>query len=159
MDIPSSTPRRPLGQITPLQNEESSQPKSGSPTKLQLVESLDALKLSPSMSPPKPQATPSKRLLAISEDERHYGATPDPSVLQDDGTPRRNNKENTPSTTSKSTGLQPRHIRPVDRSTMRSRGYDPTRPLTPEELQKLADPKVKRLANVAQLCMTCHHPL
>jgi len=155
MDIPSSTPRRPLAQSTLSQNDESIQPKSGSPTKLQLVESLDALKLSPSMSPPKPQATPSKRLLAIAEDEKHYGATPDSSVLHDDGTPQRDNKENTPSTAGKLTSLQPRHMRPIDRSTMRSRGYDPTRPLTPEELQKLADPKVKRLANVAQLCMTC----
>lgn len=159
MDIPSSTPRSPLGQITPLQNDESTQLKSGSPTKLQLVESLDALKLSPSTSPPKPQATPSKRLLAITEDEKHYGATPESSVLHDDGTPRKSNKENAPSTAGKSTSLQPRHLKPIDRSTMRSRGYDPTRPLTPEELQKLADPKVKRLANVAQLCMTCYHQL
>ena len=149
MDIPSSNSR-----LTGLREQDNSyntyQGEAATRTgqnpaikqQQQFAESFDALNLTPSK-------LPSQRLLAVSENNlSNTSLSADASVLHNSAdTPRRSDKENL-APRPKST-LQPKALK--DRSG-RTRGYDPTRPLSPEELQKLADPKVKRLANVAQLC-------
>lgn len=76
---------------------------------------------------------------------------------------RQSNKENTPS------GVRPPYTpnqaaasrqEPYQRPEQGDRrGYNPQRGLTADELEKLQLPKVKRLANVTQLCMLHTHPL
>ncbi len=95
---------------------------------------------------------------------KEYSLTP--------GSPtRQSNKENTPS------GVRPpreANYTPTQAAVSRQepyqrleqvdpagrKGYNPQRGLTAEELEKLQLPKVKRLANVTQLCMlSLHSPL
>ena len=87
---------------------------------------------------------------------QEYGATP--------GSPlRKSNKENTPpgGRGGKDTNYAPNQAAVSRQEPYQSRElsdtagrgrYSPNRGLTPEELEKLQLPKVKRLANVTQLC-------
>jgi cell cycle protein kinase DBF2 len=156
---------------TPTQNGFTSpmQTPTGSPSKKQLPPGANdlpnvfetAMKLAP-MTPSKGQTkSPSKQALSIADDN----ITRDPfsESVQHNAVPgsptRKSNKENTPPggyNAAKSPGVQQNQAaisrqeayQPVDTK----RGPAQTRGLTAEELQKLQLPKVKRLANVTQLC-------
>lgn len=121
----------------------------------------NAMKLTPSSTPTKPTYN-------------HYnhptfappkGAVEDFSesvIRQPPGSPTRRNKENTPPSPTR----LPKDLRttPAPAALSRQEPYQPRdtdtaqrrhvhlRGLTPEELEKLQDPKVKRLVNVTQLC-------
>ena len=117
-----------------------------------------------------PPSTPSKtqqprqpnRLKAIVEDDINANSPRSPvgdsSVLhfgQPVSPTKRNNKENDPPRTNAEnmrTGRLTKNQMIAEGKVVRTRHYDPARPLTAEETAKLATPKVKRLANVAQLC-------
>lgn len=81
---------------------------------------------------------------------------------------RKSNKENTPPTTRAPKDLGPnptaaalsRHEPYQQRDTDASKRQVQLRGLTPEEMEKLQQPRVKRLTNVTQLCMsqTCSAP-
>ena len=135
----------------------------GSPSKRQLPPGANdlpnvfdnALKLAPS-SPTKQVTSPGKQGLNIGADNvnrdpfadqnsHYFGRSESPT--------RQSNKENTPAGYNKeqyhsSAALSRReHYQPTE-----SRRAVQTQGLTAEELQKLQNPKVKRLANVTQLC-------
>ena len=121
----------------------------------QLADMFDStLRLAPSSPPAKPQPTPTKKLV----NNPNEGSQPSEiSMLRMDekaGLRRRNNKENArPILTRESTTSTLPAISENGTPTMRKK-YDPLRNLTVEEREKLAKPQVKRLANVAQLCMS-----
>lgn len=89
----------------------------------------------------------------------------DHSVLGPGSPLRKSNKENTPPAVrqTKEAAFNPNqaaisrheHYQPKETSEPSSRNrYNLQRGLTPEELEKLQSPKVKRLVNVTQLCKT-----
>ena len=156
---------------TPTQNGFTSpmQTPNGSPSKKQLPPGANdlpnvfdnAMKLAPMTSSKVQTKSPSKQGLSLADDN----ITRDPfseSVNHNiiPGSPmRKSNKENTPPggyQLAKSPGIQQNQA-----ALSRQEAYQPPdsrkgpaqiRGLTAEELQKLQLPKVKRLANVTQLC-------
>ena len=129
----------------------------------------DALKLAPSsptragrqqLSPHSPNKGGRETLDGVQDESvLHQEQFPPP------GSPtRKSNKENTPP--GGRMGKEPNHAsnhaalsrqeqyqgREISSASSRG-GYSPTRGLTPEEMEKLQLPKVKRLANVTQICM------
>ena len=159
---------------TPTQNGFTSpmQTPSGSPSKKQLppgateiTNAFDqALKLGP-LSPSNGQAkSPTKRTLSGSAlQDTNINRDPFADSVICSGMPgsptRKSNKENTPPgglPFGKSPGIQQNQAalsrqEPYQQADSR-KGPAQTRGLTAEELQKLQLPKVKRLANVTQLC-------
>ena len=159
---------------TPTQNGFTSpmQTPTGSPSKKQLPPGAcdlpnvfdQALKLGP-LSPSNGQAkSPNKRTLSGSAlGETNINRDPFADSVNHSGVPgsptRKSNKENTPPgglAFGKSVGFQQNQAalsrqEPYQQAESR-RGPAQTRGLTAEELQKLQLPKVKRLANVTQLC-------
>jgi len=126
----------------------------------QLADMFDnTLRLAPSSSPAKPQPTPTKRLVNNPNEDNQPTEI---SMLRMDekvGLRRRNNKENARPILTKenTTSTLPAISENGTAPTMRKK-YDPLRNLTVEEREKLAKPQVKRLANVAQLCMSMSAP-
>lgn len=128
-------------------------------TTAQLAEMFDStLRLAPTSSPAKPQPTPVKKMVSKPNEENQPTEISMLRMDEKTGLKRRNNKENTRPNLLKedTTAILP----PISESgtaahTMRKK-YDPLRNLTVEEREKLAKPQVKRLANVAQLCMSTH---
>ncbi len=152
-----TTPGGNHGFTSPVQTPQ------GSPSKKQLPPGANdlpnvfdnAMKLAP-VSPTKGQPmSPTKQGLSVSNDNiskdpfadhnnQHYGRSESPT--------RQSNKENAPARYGKD--VQQNHA-----ALSRQEQYQPTesrktitRGLTTEEMQKLQLPKVKRLANVTQLC-------
>lgn len=156
---------------TPTQNGFTSpvQTPTGSPSKKQMPPGANdlpnvfenAMKLAPT-SPSKGQLkSPSKQGLSLADEN----ITRDPfseSVNHDvtPGSPtRKSNKENTPpggNHPAKSPGIQQNQAaisrQEAYQQADNKKGPAQSRGLTAEELQKLQLPKVKRLANVTQLC-------
>ncbi len=159
---------------TPTQNGFTSpmQTPTGSPSKKQLPPGANdianafdqQLKLGP-LSPSNGQAkSPNKRPLSGSMlGDANVNRDPFADSVNYSGVPgsptRKSNKENTPPSGlpfGKSLGLQQNQAalsrqEPYQQADSR-KGPAQTRGLTAEELQKLQMPKVKRLANVTQLC-------
>jgi len=122
----------------------------------QLVDMFDStLRLAPSSPPAKPQPTPTKKLVNNPEGDNQPTEI---SMLRMDekaGIRRRNNKENArPNLARESTAPTLPAISENGAAPTMRKKYDPLRNLTVEEREKLAKPQVKRLANVAQLCMS-----
>lgn len=165
---------------TPKQNGFTSplQTPQGSPSKKHLPPGANdlpnvfdnALKLGV-MSPSKKQAgSPSKGVLSTAGDNSNNSSPFSESVIQN-GTPgsptRKSNKENTPPggfKFAKDTSLQ-QNAAAISRQEQyqhidgRKTQTSPARGLNQEELEKLQLPKIKRLANVTQLCKSliyCH---
>lgn len=158
---------------TPNQNAFTSplQTPQGSPSKKQLPPGANdltnvfdnAMKLGV-MSPTKKQsASPAKQSLSVASDNASNSSPFSDSVIQS-GTPgsptRKSNKENTPPggfKFGKDTGIQ-QNAAAISRQEQyqsidgRKKASPSARGLSPEELEKLQLPKVKRLANVTQLC-------
>ena len=116
------------------------------------------------MSPSKKQPTsPAKQALSVADDNLSNVNPFSESVIQSGspGSPlRKSNKENTPpggARFGKDIGLQ-QNAAAISRQEQyqqvesRKAQTNTTRGLTPEELEKLQSAKVKRLANVTQLC-------
>jgi hypothetical protein len=128
----------------------------GSPSKKQLPPGStdlpnvfdNALKLAPS-SPTKGPISPNK--LALADDSILRQDYNDPLGRSESPT-RQSNKENTPSGDGKAVQSHAAMSRRGQYESVDSKRNIPTRGLTPEELQKLQNPKMKRLANVTQLC-------
>ena len=152
-----------IGFTSPMQTP------TGSPSKKQLPPGANdlpnvfdnAMKLAP-MTPSKGQTkSPTKQGLSLADDN----ITKDPfsesvNHITVPGSPtRKSNKENTPPGgyyLAKSPGIQQNQAalsrQEAYQQTENKKGPAQTRGLTTEELQKLQLPKVKRLANVTQLC-------
>ena len=142
------------------------QTPQGSPSKKQLPPGANdlpnvfdnAMKLAP-MSPAKTQPkSPSKQALSIGDDNLSKDSFADANsqyFARSESPTRQFNKENAPAG-----GLRyGKDIQQNHAALSRQEQYQPTesrktitRGLTTEELQKLQLPKVKRLANVTQLC-------
>lgn len=145
------------------------QTPQGSPSKKQFPPGANdlpnvfdnAMKLAP-MTPSKNQPkSPNKQGLSLGEDNINRDPFADANALYNtrgESPTRFSNKENTPASPlrfGKDTGIQQNHA-----ALSRHEQYQPTeikktpqtRGLTAEELQKLQGPRVKRLANVTQLC-------
>lgn len=122
----------------------------------QLVNVFDStLRLAPTSPPAKPQPTPTKKLVNHTNEDSKM---PEISTLRVDeklGLKRRNNKENARPTLIRedTTATLPVISETGTAAPTTRKKYDPLRNLTVEEREKLAKPQVKRLANVAQLCM------
>lgn len=179
MDIPSSTPRR-NGQRNPAAHDpytpkhvseifsitnppplhsrstnESWNPQptidwqtpSSSPAKTSgsqhLAELFDrSLQLPPSPAPGSSATPPPKRFLGSFNDDTDHS---DASIVRSGESDKRSSrykKENTNVQDQAGAGLQ--------RSTKKK--YNPFRDMTPEEIEKLSNPSVKRLKDVAHLC-------
>ena len=139
------------------------QTPTGSPSKKQLPPGAtdlpnvfdNALKLAPS-SPTKQVTSPGKQGLSIGDENvsrdpfadqnsHYFGRSESPT--------RQSNKENTPAGYSKDQIQSHAALsRREPYQPTQSKKNVTTRGLTQEELQKLQNPKVKRLANVTQLC-------
>lgn len=156
---------------TPTQNGFTSpmQTPTGSPSKKQMPPGANdlpnvfenAMKLAP-MSPSKGQPkSPSKQGLSLTDENiarDPFSESVNHNIMPGSPT-RKSNKENTPPGSyhlAKSPGIQQNQA-----ALSRQEAYQPpenkkgpaqSRGLTTEELQKLQLPKVKRLANVTQLC-------
>jgi cell cycle protein kinase DBF2 len=132
------------------------QTPTGSPSKRQLPPGAtdlpnvfdNAMKLNPT-SPTKQSTSPTRLALA------------DDSILRQDhadsfarsGSPTRQaNKENAPMGDGRVNQSHAAQSRRGQYETVETRRNIQTRGLTPEELQKVQNPKIKRLANVTQLC-------
>jgi hypothetical protein len=156
-----TTPGSAHGFTSPVQTPQ------GSPSKKQLPPGAtdlpnvfdNAMKLAP-MSPTKSQPTsPSKQGLSVGTDNVNKDPFADPNNRQYAARPesptRQSNKENAPTN-----GLRyGKDIQQNHAALSRHEQYQPTesrktltRGLTTEEMQRLQLPKVKRLANVTQLC-------
>lgn len=128
----------------------------GSPSKKQLPPGStdlpnvfdNAMKLAPS-SPTKQQASPNK--LALADDSILRQDYADPYGRSESPT-RQSNKENAPSADARAQQSHAALSRRGQYETADTKRNIQTRGLTPEELQKLQNPKMKRLANVTQLC-------
>ncbi|PWW78482.1 kinase-like protein [Tuber magnatum] len=168
----SSSPQKHINEIFPLapplplhtrSNNESWDPQpsseefvtpSSSPSKgnSTLVEVFDrSLQLTPSSSPTKPQATPSKRMLQAIDEDGNGGSAG--VRMDDERLSRKHNKENAPPF-SKATEVSQRGNAGsgLQRSHAQSRrAYDPFRDMTIDEIEKLSKPQVKRLKDVAHL--------
>lgn len=127
-----------------------------------------AMRLAPS-SPTKsglsnaPVLSPGKNTLTVTEDVPNFNESVIRSPPAHSPT-RKSNKENTPPSairTTKDLGLNPNAAAISRHEAYQQRDGDSVRRtqtqirgLTAEELEKLQSPKVKRLANVTQLCTT-----
>jgi cell cycle protein kinase DBF2 len=153
---PYDRPQTPTGNafVSPTQTP------VGSPSKKQLPPGAsdlpnvfdNAMKLAPS-SPTKQPLSPNKLALA------------DDSILRQDfgdayarsHSPTRGaNKENTPAGENRLNQSHAAVSRRGQYETLDTKKNIQTRALTAEELQKLQNPKLKRLANVTQLCKSAH---
>ena len=133
-----------------------SQTPVGSPSKKQLPPGStdlpnvfdNAMKLAPT-SPTKQPSSPNK--LALSDDSilRQDYASP---FDRSESPTRQSNKENTPVGDGRVLHSHAALSRRGQYETVDTKRNIQTRGLTPEELQKLQNPKLKRLANVTQLC-------
>lgn len=138
-----------------------SQTPVGSPSKKQLPPGAadlpnvfdHAMKLAPS-SPTKQSTSPSK--LALADDSilrqdyaDQYGRGESPT--------RQSNKENAPSGDGRFAQSHAALSRRGQYETVDTKRNIQTRGLTPDELQKVQNPKIKRLANVTQLCKDTKH--
>jgi cell cycle protein kinase DBF2 len=168
-----STPKQ-HGFTSPVQTPQGSPSKSKLPPGALNLPSVfeKAMKLAPS-SPTKSgystPTSPGKGGLSVLEDFNESVIHKD--AYQTPGSPtRRSNKENTPPTVprlGKDLGLnanpaaisrhEPYQQRETD-SARKVQTQNQVRGLTPEELEKLQLPKVKRLANVTQLCKAFPFP-
>jgi len=133
-----------------------SQTPVGSPSKKQLPPGAadlpnvfdNALKLNPS-SPTKPPTSPSR--LALADDSilrQDFGG----SYGRSESPTRGSNKENAPSGDGRFNQSHAALSRRGQYESVDTKRNIQTRGLTAEELQKLQNPKLKRLANVTQLC-------
>ncbi|TGZ85551.1 kinase-like protein [Ascodesmis nigricans] len=101
-----------------------------------------SLQLSPLSAPVKPSANPNKRFLGTFNDDTDHSDTSIVRSTDNEKRTSRIRKENVPTDEKPSgTGLQ--------RSTKKK--YNPLRDMTPEEIEKLQKPSVKRLKDVAHL--------
>jgi len=119
------------------------------------------MKLAPVASSQGQQKSPNKQGLSVSDDNISKDTFADGIALHSQrgqSPTRMSNKENTPAAGprfAKDAGIQQNHA-----ALSRHEQYQPpetkktpqTRGLTTEELQKLQGPRIKRLANVTQLC-------
>jgi len=145
------------------------QTPQGSPSKKQFPPGANdlpsvfdhAMKLAPVTSSQGQQKSPNKQELSVSDDNTSKYAFADGITLHSQrgqSPTRMSNKGNAPATGprfAKDIGIQQNHA-----ALSRHEQYQPaetkktpqTRGLTTEELQKLQGPRIKRLANVTQLC-------
>lgn len=165
-----STPANRNSFITPVSTPHGSPSKNKNPPGANdLPVAFDGMKLTPTTlnSPTKSgRGTPLSpgKSNAFTADDSYFGnASADDSIIHKanltPGGPLRNQgKENTPpssrqptETTQNQAAIQRQELyQPRDQPTVRK--YNTQRGLTPEELETLHKPNVKRLANVTQLC-------
>lgn len=120
------------------------------------------LRLAPNSPPAKPQPTPTKKLVNKPNEDTQVSEISMLRMDEKPGLKRRNNKENARPTLTKedTTATLPVISESGTAAPTMRKKYDPLRNLTVEEREKLSKPQVKRLANVAQLCMlTIPQPL
>ncbi|CAI7668798.1 unnamed protein product [Penicillium manginii] len=156
------------GYLSPTQTPQGSPSKSRAPPgALDLPNVFDkALKLTPT-SPSKPTHNHFNHPMFTDRGERERPDDFNESVIHQRPTSptRRANKENTPPTTrlQKELGLNPTPAAISRHEPYQQQRDDTTkrqvqlRGLTPEEMEKLNQPKVKRLANVTQLYFLDHY--
>jgi cell cycle protein kinase DBF2 len=132
------------------------QTPTGSPSKKQLPPGATdlpnvfdrALKLTPS-SPTKQPPSPNKLALA---DDSILRQDFNDSFNRGESPPRQSNKENAATAEGRTNHSHAALSRRGQYESVDARRNIQTRGLTAEELQKLQNPKIKRLANVTQLC-------
>ncbi|KAI5809883.1 kinase-like domain-containing protein [Peziza echinospora] len=156
-DTPPSTVSRATHKRTKSGPGEEYNAQTGSPTRPsgapQLTDMFESsLRIGPTSAPPRPQSTPAKKSLQSINEDSLTGEAGAAKTEEKTGLRRRNNKENAPPALLKaeSTVNLPAISETGATGTTRKK-YDPLRGLTVEEREKLASPKVRRLANVAQL--------
>ena len=146
------------GYVSPLQTPQGSPSKKQQPPgAFELPNVFDnAMKLGQPMFGRQAQGkSPGKQALGESNDNTQFG---DVYNTRGESPTRQSNKENAPTSPlkfCKDVGMNQAAVsrQKVYTPEEQDRSKDPKlRPLTPDELQKLQLPKVKRLANVTQLC-------